>query len=102
MCLGHGHSLKKIVLDNNINYFIMKYHIMLGQFMETDTNYEYANLNCGRTLAQNFSQIIFLAYFFLLFKAKLFKQGVIDFLFELFRAKVDLVKFIDFIGHYFF
>ena len=53
--------LKKIVLDNNINYFIMKYHIMLGQFMETDTNYEYANLNCGRTLTQKKSPKNFLA-----------------------------------------
>ena len=53
--------LKKIVLDNNINYFIMKYHIMLGQFMETDTNNEYAKLNCGRTLAQKCSPIFFLA-----------------------------------------
>ena len=75
----------------------MKYHIMLGQFMETDTNYEYANLNCGRTLAQKKKKSPSLL--FLLFKAKLFKQGVIDFLFELFRAKVDLVKFVDFIGH---
>ena len=77
----------------------MKYPIMLGQFMETDTNYEYANLNCGRTLAQKCSPIFFPSLLFLLFKAKLFKQGVIDFLFELFRAKVDLVKFVDFIGH---
>ncbi len=77
----------------------MKYHIILGQFMETDTNYEYANLNCGRTLGQKIVPKIFPSLFFLLFKAKLFKSGVIDLLFELFRHKVDLVKFVDFIGH---
>ena len=45
--LGPWTFLKKIVLDDNINDFIMKYHIMLGQFMETDANYEYVNLNFG-------------------------------------------------------
>ena len=64
MCAWAIDILLKKILDNNINYFIMKYHIMLGQFMETDTNYEYANLNCGRTLAQKKSPKFFLAYFF--------------------------------------
>ena len=67
--------------------------------METDTNYDYANLNCVQTIAQKKILKNFPSLFFLLCKAKLFKSGIIDFLFELFRAKVDLVKFVDFIGH---
>ena len=66
--------------------------------METDTNYEYANLNCSQTLAPKKSQKN-PRLSFLLFKAKLFKSGIIDVLFESFRARVDLVKFVDFIEH---
>ena len=55
---------KKSALDLNIKHFIMKYHIMLWQFMATDTNYEYANSNFSQTLAQKIPPKFFLAYFF--------------------------------------